>query len=72
MPSSKGSALYLPSSIFTPGSEERGGVSSGGGRGRFVVGSFAAYLSHFTIDHASLSRRSVVPTPKADTSNPTF
>ena len=31
--------------------------------------SFVAYLSHLTIDHASLSRRSNVPTPVGDTSN---
>ena len=32
--------------------------------------SFAdACLSHLTVDHASLSRRSTVPTPNKDTSN---
>ena len=31
--------------------------------------SFVACLSHLTIDHASLSRRSTVPTPSRDTSN---
>ena len=33
------------------------------------VCSFVAWLSHLTIDHASLSRRSTVPTPNRDTSN---
>ena len=31
--------------------------------------SFVACLSHLTIDHASLSRRSTVLTPNKDTSN---
>ena len=31
--------------------------------------SFVVCLSHFTIDHAFLSRRSTVPTPSRDTSN---
>ena len=31
--------------------------------------SFVDCLSHLTIDHASLSRRSTVPTPNADTSS---
>ena len=31
--------------------------------------SFAACLSNLTIDHASLSSRSTVPTPNRDTSN---
>ena len=31
--------------------------------------SFVACLSHLTVDHASLSRRSTVPTPDRDTSN---
>ena len=39
-------------------------VSAGGG-GTYFVGC----LSHLTIDHASLSRHSTVPTPKRDTSN---
>ena len=30
---------------------------------------FVAFLSHLTIDHASLSKRSTVPTPKRDASN---
>ena len=38
----------------------------GGGGGGY---SFFACLSHLTIDHASLSRRSTVPTPNRDTSN---
>ena len=37
-----------------------------GGRGGY---SFVACLSYLTIDHASLSRRSTVPTPNRDTSN---
>ena len=37
----------------------------GGGAGL----SFVAFLSHLTIDHASFSRRSTVPTPSRDTSN---
>ena len=37
----------------------------GGGGGYSSV----ACLSHLTIDHASLSRRSTVPTPNRDTSN---
>ena len=43
------------------------------GEGYVFVGggaySFVACLSHLTIDHASLSRRSTVPTPNRDTSN---
>ena len=31
--------------------------------------SFVSCLSHLTIDHASLSRRSTIPTPNRDTSN---
>ena len=37
----------------------------GGGMGY----SFVACLSHLTVDHASLSRQSTVPTPNRDTSN---
>ena len=40
-----------------------GDVEGGGGY------SFVACLSHSTIDHASLSRRSTVTTPNRDTSN---
>ena len=39
---------------------------AGGGGGAY---SFVACLCHLTIDHASLSRRSAVPTPNRDTSN---
>ena len=38
----------------------------------YIVGgaySLVACLSHLTIDHASLSRRSTVPTPNRSTSN---
>ena len=42
---------------------ERGGEGGGGAY------SFVACLSNLTIDHASLSRRSTVPTPNRDTSN---
>ena len=38
---------------------------AGGGAYSFV----ACLVSHLTIDHASLSRRSTVPTPNRDTSN---
>ena len=41
-------------------------VDRGGWGGAY---SFVACLSHLTIDHASLSRRSTVPTPNRDTSN---
>ena len=41
-------------------------MESGGGGGAY---SFVACLSHLTIDHASLSIRSTVPTPNRDTSN---
>ena len=41
------------------------GEGSGGGMAYL----FVACLSHLTIDHASLSRRSTVPTPNRDTSN---
>ena len=37
-----------------------------GGEGAY---SFVACLSHLTVDHASLSRRSTVPAPNRDTSN---
>ena len=37
-----------------------------GGRGAY---SSVACLSHLALDHASLSRRSTVPTPNRDTSN---
>ena len=53
------------------GGEERLGVGGGGkwdGRGG-GGDSFVACLSHLTIDHASLSRRSTVPTPNRDTFN---
>ena len=40
-----------------------GGTLGGGGY------SFVACLDHLTFDHASLSRRSTVPTPNRDTSN---
>ena len=51
------------------GIEEGGreGGREGGGGGRAY--SFVACLNHLTIDHASLSRRSTVPTPDRDTSN---
>ena len=39
-----------------------------GGRGGGAY-SFVACLSNLTIDHESLSRRSIVPTPNRDTSN---
>ena len=38
----------------------------GGGGGGYA---FAACLSRLTLDHASLSRRSTVPTPNRDTAN---
>ena len=41
-------------------------MSRGGGGGEGAY-SFVACLSHLTIDHASLSRRSTVPTPNRDT-----
>ena len=41
---------------------------TGGGEGGGAY-SFVACLGHLTIDHASLSRRSTVPTPNRDTSN---
>ena len=41
-----------------------GGYGRGGG-GVLIIG----WLSHLTIDYASLSRRSTVPTPNRDTSN---
>ena len=45
----------------------RGGACYGGMlRGAY---SFVARLSHLTIDHASRSRRSTVPSPNGDTSN---
>ena len=47
--------------LSNPGSELR--LGEGGAY------SFAACLSHLTIDHASLLRRSTVATPKRDTSN---
>ena len=37
-------------------------------RAHLCLYSFVACLSHFAIDHASLSRRSIVPTPNGDTS----
>ena len=40
--------------------------AAGRGEGGY---SFVACLSHLTIDHASFSRRSTVPTPNIDTSN---
>ena len=40
-----------------------------GGRGGKSRGHLLLALSHLTIDHASLSRRSTVPTPNRDTSN---
>ena len=43
-----------------------GGEGAGAGGGAY---SFVACLSHLTIDNASLSRRSTVPTPDRDTSN---
>ena len=42
------------------------GKSGRGGGGAY---SFVACLSHLTIDHASLPRRIIVPTPNRDTSN---
>ena len=48
------------------------GVGAKSGSAAKSVGgaySFVAGLSHLTIDHASLSRRSTVPTPSRDTSN---
>ena len=46
---------------------DKRGIWRGGGRGGAY--SFVACLSHLTIDHASLSRRSTVPTPIRHTSN---
>ena len=43
--------------------QTRGGGAGGG------THLLLACLSHLTIDHASLSRRSTVPTPRGDTSN---
>ena len=45
----------------------RYGRGGGGGRGGLICGS---PLSHLTIDHASLSRRSTVPIPSIDTPPP--
>ena len=47
------------------------GEGTGTGTGGGAAYSFVACLSHLTIDHASLSRRSTVPTPtpNRDTSN---
>ena len=41
-------------------------AAGAGGGGAYP---FVACLSHMTIDHASLLRRSTVPTPNRDTSN---
>ena len=49
--------------LITQATERGGGMLRGG------VSSFVARLSHLSIDHASLSRRSTVPTPNRDTSN---
>ena len=49
------------------GEEGRGEGREGGERGGAY--SFVACLSHLTIDHASLSRRSTGPTPNRHTSN---
>ena len=40
-----------------------------GRRDRGGAYSFVACLGHLAIEHASLSRRSTVPTPNRDTSN---
>ena len=48
---------------------ECAGVGWGGAIIEGAAYSFVACLSHLTIDHASLSRRSTVPTPNRDTSN---
>ena len=47
--------------------KEEVGHCTGGGRAWAYFS--VACLSHLTIDHASLSRRSTVPTPNGDTSN---
>ena len=44
---------------------KHGAAGGGGGGGVLVV----ACLSHLTIDHESLLRRSTVPTPNRDNSN---
>ena len=46
-------------------SQGRGGGGEGG-RGAY---SFVACLSHLTNEHASLSRRGIVPSPNRDTFN---
>ena len=48
-------------------SARRCGTGGGGGTGGAY--SFVACLSRLTIDHASLSRRSTVPTPNRDTTS---
>lgn len=43
-----------------------GGVAEGGRGGAYSV---VAYSSHYAIDHVSLSRRRIIPTPDRDPSN---
>ena len=58
--------LYLNQVCTRRGGTRKHYACIGGGGGAYSV---VARLSHLTIEHAPLSRRSAVPTPERDTSN---
>ena len=62
------SGAFKGSSVGTSG-QPSGAPSAGSSRPGPGPYSFVACISHLTSDHASLSRRSIVPTPDRDTSN---